>query len=254
MNELFERFKAIEIHEFMIACMLIVVAAAFATGSAAFAPQVAVCVATAGLLDYCINRFAKKKDHLPKSGVITGFLVSFVLGPTPLAVAAAVAIIAILSKHVIARGFFHPFNPAAFGLVAGTLLLRTTDAWWAGASPVVIPLALMVSWKLGKLPLTFSFLVASALLGGFYFGFASLASLQGIINAFGFMFFAGFMLVEPVTSTYLPKAMVVEGVLVAAFGWAIVFLLPGVAAATDALLVALLLGNLLVPVLNERLA
>lgn len=251
--ELLERFKAIQIHDFMIASMAVIAVTSVIAGASHAISHIIAAVVVAAVLDYGIIRFLKQKNYFPKSAVITGFLVALVMEPSNLLYAAAASVIAILSKHIIVYDNRHAFNPASFGLVASTLVFNASDSWWASSNLLVIPLALLVSWKLNKLRLTLSFLAVNAVLTAVYFGAAAVASLQGAFNVLSFLFFAGFMLVEPLTSTYKPNAMLAQGVLVALVTWAIVFFIPSLAGAADALLLTLLASNLLVPALNEKL-
>ena len=253
--------KGVNIYDFTIAALAVIAAVGIFYGNTdALAPLVAATLAAA-VLDYAIGYLVHKKGHhIPKTSIITGMIVGMVMAPSGIPAAVGVAAIAMLAKHLLAFSRRPLFNPAAFALVFSVLIFSYSDSWWAaGFSPaqpltaLVVLLALAAAWKLNRLPLAFSFLVAEAIIADAYSGFGSLASVQGLTSVLGFSFFAGFMLDEPRTSAITRNAQVAEGLLVAALALAIARLLPPLGGATDLLLLSLLVANLAAPLLNKYL-
>lgn len=73
-------------------------------------------------LDILINRICLKKSIFPKSAIITGFIVSGILDyHQPFYILAIIAILAILSKHIIRYKNTHIFNLANFALFAASV-------------------------------------------------------------------------------------------------------------------------------------
>lgn len=194
--------------------------------------------------DSLITYLRKRKLYLPASSLVTGLLIGLILAPgEPLYVFVFASALAVFSKQVIrTREHQHILNPAAFGIVATSLLLNVPVAWWAVSwSPWTILLAIGASYTLYKLkrlwlPITFLFTYSTYL--GIFGGGRAVASflLDGTVFLFAFI-----MLPEPITSPAQGKWKYGFGLLIALF--ASVFgrltFLP------DVFLPALLLGNLI---------
>lgn len=148
-----------------------------------------------------------------ESSIITGLLLFFILSPTTdvttLGQVAIAAVFASASKYLLAVRGRHIFNPAAVGAVWLAVFHFYLAYWWIG-TPVLLPftavLVVLVLYRTRRLPLGAVFIVIGAaillsrsLSGGAGFGTA-------LTFAFGqtpLIFFAGFMLTEPLT---LPPA------------------------------------------------
>ena len=146
--------------------------------------------------------------HL-ESSVITALLLFFILqpttDPTTLAQIGVAAIFASASKYLLAVRGRHIFNPAAVGAVWLAVFHFYLAYWWIG-SPVLLPftavLALLVLYRTKRVPLAAVFVVIAAaillsrnLSSGSDFGTA----LKFTFGQTPLVFFAGFMLSEPLT-------------------------------------------------------
>ncbi len=252
--------KRLNLLDFTLALLLAMCLVALLSGNGAALPSLVSATVCAALLDFILNAVLKGKQYLPKSGIAAGLIVGMVLGPSGVVPAAIVSGVAVLSKHVLRYNGRQLFNPAAFGLVAGTLLLGTADSWWAATvtwfqplTLLLVPLAILASWRVAKLRLTLASIASYAVLTVAYIGVGSVLSTAGAFNLLSLLFFAGVMLVEPFTSTSRKNAMLAQGILVSLVSWALLVFAPSVAGAADVLLVSLLLVNLAVPWLNATL-
>ncbi|MET3807518.1 ferredoxin-NADP reductase/predicted membrane protein [Nakamurella sp. UYEF19] len=148
-----------------------------------------------------------------ESSIITALLLFFILQPTndltTLGQVALAAVFASASKYLLAVRGRHIFNPAAVGAVWLAVFHFYLAFWWI-ASPIMLPgtviLAFVVLYRTRRLPLGAVFaLVAAVILMS-----RSLSSGTDFADALKFtfaqtplVFFAGFMLSEPLT---LPPA------------------------------------------------
>ncbi len=196
-----------------------------------------VAVATATVLDLVIKKIKKESLAFPYSAVISGLIVgSIVSFEDSLLIPLVAAIIAILSKHVIRFKAYHPLNPATFGLLASFLLFSKFDSWWASV-PYLIPFLLIISWKIRKLWISFTFLIA----------FAALVYFTGNIRLQSFTdflslpyYFTFIMVTEPKTTPSVRNQQIVFGISLAV----LLFLLTFVFKLPYAIFISLLLMNL----------
>ncbi len=199
----------------------------------------------AALIDLLITYVKEKKLFLPSSAIISGLFIAVIFAQLPLHILFIISLIAIVSKHVIKIHGRHIFNPAAFGIVVGGLIFGYATSWWA-VSLLVIPLGLFIVYKQRKWRLAFSFLVT-------YFILVVLTNLSSLSNIMLLdttaIFFALFMLIEPMTSTYTKKAMIVQGTVVGVLVTVFRTFLPQV----DLFLASLLVANIFVEIMNKRL-
>jgi Na+-transporting NADH:ubiquinone oxidoreductase subunit NqrB len=176
-------------------------------------------------------------------------IVAFVLGPeTPHVMTAAVAILATLSKHLIAIDRKHIFNPAGLALLVSVPVFGIGQSWW-GALPdlswpfLVVLLAggAFIVDRVNKFPLVLSFLGASFALLTALGGVDPLVAAELFRTPFmqAALFFAVFMLTDPPTAPSRYPEQIAAGVLVAAVSVAAELLGDGQAY----LLVGLLAGN-----------
>lgn len=180
-------------------------------------------------------RIARVEPHL-ESALISALLVFFIMKPTfdPLGLAgvALAGVVAGLSKYVLAWRGRHLFNPAAIGtLVPTTIVLGVLTAggpiiglsygtWWVGTpwmQPLVYLGAFLVLYRTQRLALGGFFIALTlvlastvAIIGGQDAGAAiAQAALQSPI-----VFFAGFMLSEPLTLPPRRRQQFLEAVVV----------------------------------------
>lgn len=253
-----DKFKRMQVYDFTVAVLIVIAVVELASGSLSMLPSLITSIIVAAVFDYAINKFIYKREFVPKSGIITGMILGLVIFSPSLLFVGLGSAVAVVSKHVFVYRKRHYFNPAAFGLVLSALLLKTGDSWWGAGftlqmplTLVIIPLALLVSWKIRKLTLTFSFLVVDAVIYAARYGIGSVSSVDSLLGILSLVFFAGIMLVEPMTSAVSRRAMVAEGVLVALLNGFLVIFVQSIVGITDLLLVSLLIANLFVPSLSK---
>jgi Na+-translocating ferredoxin:NAD+ oxidoreductase RnfD subunit len=261
MHPITEKLNSISIYDYMIVFLLVLgMASGFSglfpaavMGEAflrfAFVPVFAV------LLDISIKRFALKKPlKAPKSAFISGLFVAGILDPTaPIYIHLTAAALAILSKHILRMGGRNIFNPAGFGISLTSIIftyilgINVLGSWWIGATLLTIPLGLYISYRMVKLPLTFSFYAVYALAAILMLKLPVELILEPSFIS-GYFFFASFMLLEPRTSAYTFKGMVVFGMVVALLSASLPLALPPV----EFTLVSLMAMNIFKDLLDKR--
>ena len=258
--DIVKKFKSINVYDYTIAALAVCAAIGLYYGFGAVSWQLVLAPITALALDYLAYRFLKGRDAFPKSGLITGLIISLVIYPSGPLSAVAAAALAIAAKHLVTYMKRPIFNPAAFGLLASAVIFQSSDSWWAAglsisapASFIAAALAIAAGWKIGKLPITLAFLAGTLLVSAAYLGPASLLNAQMLAAVLGFSFFAGIMLTDPKTSCYSRNALVAQGIFVVAFNLAFGYVSPSLPFSIDGILVALLASNLLVPAFNRFL-
>jgi len=193
----------------------------------------AVCV------DLAINRVFLKKWIIPKSAIITGFIVAGILDYNePLFLIIIFPSLAIISKYVIKYKTRHIFNPANFALFFAALF-RMPLTWNIESNIyLIIIIGLYLVYTIKKMPHILGFLIA----------FSLLFMLQGI-NPLMLIswFFVFIMLIEPKTSGFGILRGITFGMLVAAFSFLIFRFLPKY----DLFISALFITNLFSPVLDR---
>jgi ferredoxin-NADP reductase len=214
---------------------------------------VAVTVATSWLFALVF----RVKPH-PESSLITGFLLFFLFYPSSavddlLSVALA-ATIASASKYLLAIRGRHIFNPAAIGAVVVSLLGLNFAVWWV-ATGVLLPLvavgAFLVLYRSRRLPLGLLFIViatAIAVARQMLDGTGAGEALGLAFTSFPIVFFAGFMLSEPLTLPPRRWQQLVVAALVAVL-FAVPFSVGPVFSSPE---LALVLGNIVAFVFGQR--
>ncbi len=217
-------------------------------------------------LTYASNRLVamlfKVRPH-SESSLITGLLLYFLFWPTELvrsvqvldlAGVAVACVLASASKYVLAFRGRHIFNPAAAGAFIAGLTGLNIATWWA-ATPamlwLLVPGVLLVLYRTLKVLMACTFLVMAVsvvsvllLRGGMAFG----PAVWQPIAQQPLLFFAGFMLTEPLT---LPPRRWQQVALAAVV--ALLFAVPyNVAGVANSPELALLIGNLLAFLVGQR--
>jgi len=230
------------VYDLMIAALAVILVYNFYSFGAENILPVIIIVLSAAVLDVAINYAKERKFSAPKSAIITGLILAIIAqGSLPLLV--ALAVIAILSKHVIRLKGRHIFNPANFALFIG--LFFASETWWGTGNALLVGLiGLVIVFKLKRYRMVAPFLVAHAVIMVVIFVDAS--ALAAHMLSGPLLFFAFYMLIEPVTSPQ--KHMLVFGVLAGVFA-AILYVvwLPAM------LVGALFFANLSVPVIERVL-
>ena len=198
-----------------------------------------------------------------ESTVITALLLFFLLWPSSepvelLALALAAAF-ASASKYLLAVRGRHIVNPAAIGVVFVTVLGLTGGVWWVATGwmlPAVAVLAFLVAYRTRRLPMVGLFLaIAAGLIISFRLGAGDGigAALEYAFVSTPMVFFAGFMLTEPLTLPPLFRQQ-----LAVAAGVGVLFALPNlVTVGPESVIVlspelALVLGNVAAFLLGQR--
>lgn len=182
-------------------------------GAVSYAPlailaSVAVAVLVSMGATWAVGRAFGARPHL-ESSAITGLLLVFVLVPSlqvgSLIGLAVAAVVASLSKYLIAVRGRHIFNPAAFGALVVTATGLTFSGWWV-STPAMLPLvaigALLILHRTRRLAMGLTFIATVVVID------VVLVLLRGVSVTDGLnlallgtatVFFAGFMLSEPLT-------------------------------------------------------
>lgn len=223
--------------EHILVAMLLILAALFVSAENFF--NLIVAPATAAVLDFMLANFISKRKAFPWLGLISGLIIALLLAPNPL-FAFVAATIAIAGKYIIRIKKRNIFNPAAFALFVLSIFGIVT-AWWGVLHWIVVPLGLLVAYKIRRLETSLSFLVAY---------FLAIYAVKGAfpLEDYTAYFFAFVMVLEPVTSPFARKGKLIFGPAVALLA---VFLPLFVNVPVNLFLGALLLMNLFVPFLNK---
>jgi Na+-translocating ferredoxin:NAD+ oxidoreductase RnfD subunit len=161
----------------------------------------------------------------PSGALLAGVIVGLLLDPNSApAVTLAAGALGSISKHVVRYDARHVFNPAAFGLLAASLLFREQISWWGALPAVPLPAILLmiaagaiVLDRCRKLPAAIAFFAT-------YYGIFLLIALvdphkaaeafrSPISNAI--LFLALFMLSDPPTAPISGPTQLLYGTLTA---------------------------------------
>jgi len=197
------------------------------------------------ILDLGITWVRDHKIYLHSASFVTGLLIGLIIAPNgPVWIVAVACLLASLSKQFIKLGLRqHIFNPAAFGVMATSLIFGISIAWWGIAWSkwplmILIPLMARILWRMKRLMLPITFLVV------FFLFLAIKVGPQESIKALfdgSVMLFALVMLPEPITSPNKGYFNYLFGVLVAIIS----ILISSTKALGEVFLPALLFGNLI---------
>lgn len=204
----------------------------------AMALTLVVVVAASVLSNVLLGLVWRIRPHL-ESSVITALLLWFLYWPSSdastLAWLAGVAVLANVSKYVLAFRGRHVLNPAAAGVVLMLLLQellqvdpasRVYTTWWVANEPALLFVAigaLVVLRRTHRLAVgaTFVAVTAAVVVGGLVNGGATLG--DAVTTAFWsypIVFLAGFMLSEPLTLPPRRRQQLAVAVLAAlVFAW-----------------------------------
>lgn len=201
----------------LLALIMLFVASLIATGLGAISPgadvvgmlaSAAVLVASALLGNRLLALVFRVRPH-SESAAITAGLLFFILPPrsTPdgLAILALAALVAMAGKYLLAVRGRHVLNPAAFAAFALGIAQLTFGAWWVG-TPVLLPIvavvAFLVLFRTRRLPMAGVYLGVGLLVGTAQYAFFGLSladAARTVLLSSPLVFFAAFMLTEPLT-------------------------------------------------------
>jgi ferredoxin-NADP reductase len=144
-----------------------------------------------------------------ESTLITAGLLFFILWPATDLVGfgglALAALIAVASKYLLAIRGRHIFNPAAAGAFAIGFTGLAFGQWWVGTPwllPFVAVFAFLILFRTRRLPMGGVYLVVGLLVGVAqyaFFGMSLADAFRVVVLSSPLVFFAGFMLTEPLT-------------------------------------------------------
>jgi len=151
-------------------------------------------VSVAASADLAINRFFLKRNIIPKSAIITGFIVAGVIDyREPWFLVVVFPLLAIISKYIVRYKKKHIFNPANLALFTATVF--NVPLTWNIESNIylIILIGLYLAYSIKKIPHV----------AGFLGVFIALFVLQGV-HPFMLVswFFVFIMLIEPKTSGF----------------------------------------------------
>lgn len=194
----------------------------------------------------------------PYAAIVTGLILGLTMSPhLPWYGVLLISVFASASKHFVKIANRHVFNPAAFGLVVGNILLQDTVSWWGVSFQVLKSAPLhIVAFLILLLPLLVSGIRMKRFgsIGSFLITYSVLLLLQHNISPLAtitdptVLFFALTMLPEPMTSPVSLRRQILFGGFVASLA-IFFFYLPFMGnllpanLLPDGLLPFLLLGN-----------
>jgi len=213
---------------------------------------------------WLVARILRVSAHLP-SAIITGLLVFFIMipsaDPVGLLLIALAGLIASGTKHLIAVRGRHILNPASAGtfvvgilVFSGLLPFTSFPGWWVGTSALLLPVAIgafLMLYRTQRLVLGGTFLalvIAIGTIATLVRGGTMVDALALTILSSPWVFFAGFMLTEPLTLPPRRWQQLTEAAIVA-------LLIPipfGFGPVTNTPQLALLVGNLFAFVAGQR--
>lgn len=204
-------------------------------------------VTSAIAIESIILYLKEKKLKLSDSSIISGLIIGYVLSSgNPWWIFFLASLLAISSKHIIQINKKHLFNPAALGIFLSTILFGASLQWKATYMwYILIPFGLYFIYKIKKMELLLGYILTALIL------FGTQANIQKtpLLNIFGYLnyFYIFIMLIEPKTTPIKPLGKLIFGIGVAT----LIFILTESGVRLDNELLALLIFNLTVPLLNK---
>ncbi len=160
-----------------------------------------------------------------ESAIITGLILALLFSPpTTIAMGvklALVAIVANLSKYVLAIRGKHIFNPSAVAIVIASVSGLAYASWWIATPallPVTIVVAALILYKTQKLQMGLTFIAVAIVmisLLSILRGDGSLHAITVALTSWPLVFLAGIMLSEPLTLAPRRQQQLLVAVIVA---------------------------------------
>ncbi len=207
----------------------------------------------AALTDIAFQRIRFRSVRVPDAAIATGMFLALLLTPTvPLLPSTAVVVAAITLRHALRYRERPFFNPAAFGVLLGTLVFGMAPAWWGSINVwLVIPLGIILTLRTpGSWRLPTSFLLSYAVLSPLgHLLLGGTTSPQVLILGAtdpSILFLGLFMVSEPRTSPVKPSDRLFFGLYVGVATDFLPAVIPSLAP-----LVALLIGNVMAVVIRQ---
>ncbi|HKN06172.1 MAG TPA: RnfABCDGE type electron transport complex subunit D [Thermoplasmata archaeon] len=221
------------------------------------ATSLVVAPVIAGIVDLGFQSVRYDRPRFPDSALATGLFIALIFPPNAsLVLVATVAFAAVAFRHVLRYRGRPWFNPAATGILLGTLFLGLAPAWWVGIGPygevAVVALGIVLlartprQWRIPAV-----FLATYGLLAAVQHVVAGTSLdphvllLQAVDPAT--LFFAFFMVVEPRTAPGAAHEQVLYAGVIGVSAAFLPLFMPSLG-----ILVALLGGNILALVLRRQ--
>lgn len=206
------------------------------------------------IADGLIKFVKSKKLEISETAIISAMIIALIVSHTDnIALMISLPVIAMISKHIIRWKGRTVFNPAALSLVLGFFIFRLFPSWWGVSTFLTLPLGLFIAYKIRKLEIAFSFLATYLLL---FIGNALISSpeifqppsifLLNLVRD-AYIFFAFYMLTEPMTTPFSKRGKIIFGVLVGVLSFGFSLFVKGI----DFFLLSLLIANLTKEFLNK---
>ena len=213
--------------------------------------------------NWVVARMLRVEPHA-ESSMITALLIFFIMAPAidvvGLGSIALTGVIASVSKYLIAVRGRHIFNAAVLGAFVVTILaFAGVDGfsyakWWIGTPFLLAPVAIgafLILYRTQRITMGVVFVALATVVVMVMYTLAGTSPLQGLQDTLlssPVIFFAGFMLSEPLTMPPRRWQQVAEAVIVA-----LLFTIPfGFGIVTKSPQLALLVGNLLAFLVGQR--
>lgn len=209
------------------------------TGEIKFLLLLLISTAAAVIADFLFLKLRGKPIFFPSAAIVSGVIIALLVSPNFAWYKVILpGVLAMLSKNFLRVSERHIFNPAAFGLLLGGIILGQNTSWWG------------VSWQqLTTYPFAFMILLTPFLVSSLrmrryltqlsFFGIFALVAVFGQLREIlldpTLIFFAAVMLPEPMTTPEKPITQLAFGAAVATLSLTPYF--------PDPLLFALLISN-----------
>jgi len=182
-----------------------------------------------GLACFATNQLISRTLAIPvniESASITALILFFVVSPaqsiSEASILFLIGVLSMLSKYLLAWNKKHIFNPAAVVLVLVGILGVPVASWWVAnpaLAPFVLIFGLLVVRKIRRFSMVSAFLLAASV-GIFGIGLSRgaepLALLFELYASWPVVFFATFMLTEPLTTPPTSRLQILYGLLIGA--------------------------------------
>ena len=177
--------------------------------------QVLIAMVVGGVLDYSIIRFRSKNPYSPTGAVISSMIIAQLINPGDILLTVIVVVLMLILKHIFRPKFRNIFNPAAFSVSVATMLpfLFVFSSWWASAGLITFILGALLVILIKRWPNTLVFLLTYWMLDkGNIFLKTGAFSLNLTMLEGPLIYFACFMLIEPVTTSKTYRGMAIFGI------------------------------------------
>lgn len=215
--------------------------------SIAFLLAMTLAVVSTVVMDLIIVYVRTKALRVTESAVITGLIIGYVLSSEEAWLKFVFSsCVAVFSRHFIFFQKRHIFNPAALGILASTILFGASTQWMGTyVWYMVVPFGLYLAYKIRRVEVVVGYVVVSCVL----LGISAAVQQLPVFGIFGYVsyFYIFIMLVEPKTG----PANMIGKYLFGGGAAALAFIFTEIGGRVDAELWALLIMNVMVPLLSK---